>query len=139
MGAFGFECLQRGRDRFAATLVQPFVEVLADDSDLQAFHRLRQAGNVVRHRVIDRRRIARIGTRHHAKQHRRILCRTGDDTGLVEAGRESNHAVTGNATVSRFDARRSGQRGGLPNRAAGIRTRPGRHQASRNRGSAAAR
>src|SRR3546814_20580004 len=51
---------------------------------------------------------------------RGIVGRTREDAGLVEAGRERDHAETRHAAVGRLDAGQATQRRWLADRAAGI-------------------
>ena len=111
--------LQRIVNQRGVAGLQP-VEELAQEPDLEAREGLFQGGGIVRHRGVDAGRVLRIEPGHDGKDDGRILGGAGEDTCLVEAGREGDHAVTRHASVCRFDARHTGERRRLANRTAGI-------------------
>ncbi len=138
-GALRFEHGQRFTDGIARCFVESLVEMLPHDADPQAFERPAQARQVIRHRVVDRGRVAFVETGHHAEQKCSILGRSGDDARLVQAGSEGDHAVARHAAVGRFQAGRARQRRGLPDRAPGIGARRRRHDPCGHRRGRAAR
>ena len=130
------ERLQHG-DRFldldAALGIEPRVEVLPHDADLQSLDRIAELRNVIRYRLVDRGRVALVEAGHDRQQARRVLGRARDRPGLVEARGERDHAVTRYATVGRLEPDRIGHGRGLANRTAGVRGRRRRRKSCRHR------
>ena len=113
--------------------------MLPHDADPQSFQRAAQACHVVRHGMVDRRRIAPVEAGHHAEHQGRILGRARDDARLVEARREGDHPVARHPAVRGFQAGRARQRRGLPYRATRIGARRRRHDPRCHRRGGAAR
>ncbi len=89
---------------------------------------------------VQRGRVA-LGVRpaHGRQQQGAVLGRAGHRAGLVEAGREGDHAVARGAAVGRLDAGDAAERGRLADRAAGVGAGGARCQACGHGGGAAAR
>ena len=87
--------------------------MLTHNANLQSFDRLRQSGDVIGHRVIDRRRVSPVVAGHDAEQQCGIFGRSRDDPRLIQAGREGNHAEPGDPAIGRFQANCASEGGGL--------------------------
>ena len=79
-----FKQCERIFDGNTAIFVETFIEVLADDANAQSLERLVEAGDVIWHRLIDRRGIAFVKPGHDTEQNRRIGGTASNDTRLIE-------------------------------------------------------
>ena len=75
--------------------------------------------------------VAFVEAAHGRQQQRAVFGRARQRAGLVEAGRERDHAEARAHAVGRLDAGDAGEAGGLADRTAGVGARGGRHQAAR--------
>src|SRR6185312_5284331 len=100
--------------------VEPLVEELLQQADLQSLQRRLQGAEVVGDVPLDTGGIVWIESSHGTQQQRRILRRGGDDPALVETRCKRNHAVPGNTPVSRLDPCDPAQSGRLTNRPARV-------------------
>ena len=94
---------------------------------------------VIRHRLGDARRIARVVPRHRAEHERRVLGRLREHARLVEARCEGDHPVARDAPVGRLEAGESREGARLADRAAGVGAGRDRRDARGDRGRGAAR
>src|SRR3546814_19119050 len=78
---------------------QTFGEIFLRQADLQALDRTIEATEQIIDRSLDAGRVERIEAGHGLQHVRGIFGRTRDDAGLIEAGRERNHAETRHAAV----------------------------------------
>jgi len=112
-------------DSLGEALLHPrrisFTTELADDADAQALDiGLAGRGRHARQRRIDRGGIRRVVAAHDLVQQRRVEHGTSARSGLVERRGHRDHAVAGDAAIGGLDADRSGDRGRLADRTAGI-------------------
>ena len=92
-----------------------------DHADLQAADVAGAGGgDHVGHRCVDGGRVARVVAGDHLVQQGRVQHRTRTRPGLVEAGGQRHQAVAGGAAVGRLHPDRAGDRGRLPDGAAGV-------------------
>ena len=87
---------------------------------------------------LERRRVARVLADHRAEQQRRVGHVARERAGLVERRGERDHPVARDGAVGRLEADDPAQRGGLADRAAGVRADRPRREPGRDGGRAAA-
>ena len=121
--AICFEPGQHLRERLRHGRLQQPVVILRADADHQAFYvecRFVQSGCIVFARYISRTGIARVITGQRRQQRRRIPDRLRQRSGVVHRPAERNHAALADPAIGRLKADHTAERGGNPNRTAGI-------------------
>ena len=143
LGAQLGELVDRGVERRQHALLVAVAAQLPDHADPDTAQVARRArlrrGDDVGHLGVDRRRVPRVVTGDHLVQQRGVEHRARARPALVQRRRAGDQAVARHRAVGGFDADRRGQRGGLPDRPAGIRPdRQRRLERGQRRGAAAA-
>ena len=143
LAAQGLQLLGRGQHRRLHLGIQARrLEALADQTHLQARHRLLQGGPVIGHRCLEAGGIAAIRPGDHLQQLGCISHRTGKRPHLVEGTGKGHQAVAADAAVGGLEPHHAAEGGGLANRAAGVGTQggdalPSRHGRGATAGTAA--
>ena len=100
---------ERGANCRGIVGIEARVEEALGHADRDAVPRLVDELRVARHRLVERRRVARIESGHRFEQQRRVLGRLREHAGLVEARCERDHAVARHASVRRLEAGDAGR------------------------------
>lgn len=94
--------IDRRMHHIADGTVEALAEIFLRQTDLQAFDTVCKCGRVIRHIAPDTGGVFTVETGHGVEHQRRIFCILCQRSGLIQARGKGDHAVTRDATVSRF-------------------------------------
>ncbi len=107
-------------------------KMLFGEADLQPGERLVHRRRVFRHRLVKRRRIARVVAGDRFEQKRGVFHRVGHWTDLVETAGERDQTIAAHPAIGRFHADDAAEPGRLTDRAAGVGADRQRHHPRRH-------
>jgi len=118
--------------------IHPLGEVLVRHAQPQATHALLEAGGVIGHGRVDRRRVHRVVAGDGAEQPRRVGDVQPERSGVIERRGEGDEAVARDAPVRRLQPDHAAERRRLADRASGVGPEPARREARGDGGRGAA-